>query len=592
MKKIICLFFALILVFPLVLPCLAANESDGGEIDNAFDISKTAIEDDFKYAFGGSLNILNYPADLSAGSVSDDDNVFLITCTEYKYSKNGFEMYFYFYNPTNKPLSTTSPNNKIQIKSNVLGDDFNKFDLEFVSSYKTNLITKWKIKDWKGKFQYKPSTNERHYEISGVELQTKNYTAATEYAVAQQYIFRENSKGFLTQQYTDSMIIKSDVMHTYYRYYTDDYNECVDLRSVVFNIPNDVIDEYGNLEKLRCEWEEVKCYPILVTNKPDIHNLFKNYVLNPKTNFGVSIYYDMFYAETETPTNTKWFNSSVGVKRQHHEWNSLKNYDFLGGSFLVPGEWESYQLLISSDEMMKYQDKLGWYDWNFQSIDKSNFGTNSKTFDVYTTKSLNHFYLPETNMLVFASTLFRLFNEDFGKTVTNYNALEKVTDSSFKLTDEKFAYQYNVLQDDVAKIKEFREEGKTMFILHYTVTDYQAHNVYFADETKDGDYAGLDDDQSSMIAEMVGIRNFDIIEGEFFKSGVRTVIPFVSSPSNAMTGITAPFVPRDPLEDFYRIIIIVLAIVLVCLIVSLVVKIYNYSKRKKREKKFDERFLK
>lgn len=149
-----------------------------------------------------------------------------------------YGLYVYIYNPRGLNLSTDSKSNKIQMAisydSEGKPNDYAKFDLEFCSRSKDsnykNLFCKFKVVDKKVKdttFAERVNSNERRYDISGIELMTYGSSGATEYYVGGTNTFTTGyAKGYgpdataestLTSKVKYLETVELEVKHTFYR---------------------------------------------------------------------------------------------------------------------------------------------------------------------------------------------------------------------------------------------------------------------------------------------------------------------------------------------------------------------------------------
>ncbi|MBR5123805.1 MAG: hypothetical protein IKU90_01630, partial [Clostridia bacterium] len=145
---------------------------------------------------GKPFDVRDYPFD-------ETGEVQVISLIEYCYSykanqRDNYGLYIYVYNPKGLNLSTDSKRNKIQmaVSYNAEGnpDDYEKFSLEYCSKVESgdykNLFYKYKVIDRKidGKtFDQRVNSNERRYDISGIELAVHGSGTATEYHVGTTY---------------------------------------------------------------------------------------------------------------------------------------------------------------------------------------------------------------------------------------------------------------------------------------------------------------------------------------------------------------------------------------------------------------------
>ena len=159
------------------------------------------------------------------------------------------------------------------------------------SNYK-NLFYKFKITDKEidGKtFAQRVNSNERRYDISGIELLTYGHTSAKEYKVGGTYIFTGYASGYGPEAGADSTLtsvvreletVSLDVRSTDYRTQSsqtgkDHQNQ---LSSVYFSVDNEILEKYGRLQKVKAEWYEYKTEPIITVSDKNIYDALSGYV--------------------------------------------------------------------------------------------------------------------------------------------------------------------------------------------------------------------------------------------------------------------------------------------------------------------------
>lgn len=253
--------------------------------ENSFDT--TNVLDDLL-----SSTIDGKPFDLKDYPYNENGTLRIVSLIEYCYSfksnmRANYGLYLLIYNPQALNLSTNSKQNKIQMAvsydKNGTPTRYEKFDLQFCSKssndYK-NLFYKYKIVDRKiadKTFAKRVNTNERRYDIAGIELVTYGDKNATEYGVGGTYTFTGYSEGYgpdanakstLNCVVQDLETLKLEVHHTSFRTNVsskgkDHYNE---VNSVYFSIPERIYQEYGKLQKIRAEWWEYKTKLAAITS--------------------------------------------------------------------------------------------------------------------------------------------------------------------------------------------------------------------------------------------------------------------------------------------------------------------------------------
>ena len=256
---------------------------------------------------------------------------------------------------------------------------------------------------------------------------------------------------------------------------------------------------------------------------------------------------------------------------------------FLGGAFYVEDSWsEPQEVVVKSETLMSHMNKYGWDDVNFEYIDKSNYGDNKKSFYVFNTNVKNAFLAPELALSLSANALFRgMLDNEYLEHPELFSPLKAVDPADVSLSDKDFSVKYLVHEDDVENIKNSLKEDETTYVLNYTITNYEVYD--------DVDYDDVDiediDESKSLIAEMTAIRSFDLIEGEFVKNGVHTILPFDADPTNFIPDITTPNRSKWEMPTW-------LLILIICVVTLIVLKIYKAYKKSSRERKFEKRYLK
>ena len=248
---------------------------------------------------GVPFNINDYPFD-------ERKEVQVINFVEYCYSykvnkRDNYGLYIYVYNPKGLNIVGDSKQNKIQMATSYNDDgtpnEYTKFNLQFCSKVESgdhkNLFYKFKVVDKEVNgttFLDRVSSNERRYDISGVELLTSGNKNATEYGIGGTYRFTGyvqgygpdgNAKSTLTCLVENLETLELSVRHTNFRTNVsslgpDHYNE---VNTVYFAVPEHIFLTYGNLQKIRAEWWEYKTKMAAVTSNYDYYeNTLLKYV--------------------------------------------------------------------------------------------------------------------------------------------------------------------------------------------------------------------------------------------------------------------------------------------------------------------------
>ena len=262
------------------------------ESEVAFD--STDVLDDLTSSTvnGEKFDLKNYPFD-------EEKQIQVLSFVEYCYSyranqRGNYGLYIYVYNPQGLNLDTDNKGNKIQmaVKYDNEGKpaDYAKLPLVFCgksedADYK-NLFYKFKVQDVAidGKtFEDRVNSNERRYDVSGIELVTYGANNATEYPVNGTYKFTGYAAGYGPDAGAKSTLESSveyletitlDVKHTFYRTQTSSkgagYQNQLD--TVYFAVPQRFFDTYGKLQRIKAEWYEYKTKDIVVTSNQEFYD--------------------------------------------------------------------------------------------------------------------------------------------------------------------------------------------------------------------------------------------------------------------------------------------------------------------------------
>ena len=301
-KKIIIFFLILLSLLSAVNIPVQAKADSGNAFDN------TNVLDDLRSS--ESFNILKYP-------FTESKDIQIINFVEYCYSfranmRDNYGLYVYIYNPKGLNLDTGNANfiqMAVSYDENGNPTDYEKFGLKFLSkaeesNYK-NLFYKFKVIDREingTTFFDRVNSNERRYDVSGIELLTYGKNLATEYNVAGSFRFTGYAKGYGSDEDADSTLncdvkeLETITLQTHSTYYrTGEYarNHKHDLTSVYFSVPNRFFETYGALQKIKAEWYEYQTTPIVITSNSAVYDLLYPYIgvnVNDNTNIPIQIY--------------------------------------------------------------------------------------------------------------------------------------------------------------------------------------------------------------------------------------------------------------------------------------------------------------
>lgn len=524
--------------------------------DAALEYDKTNALDDLRSSTvnGQAFKITDYP--FKSGSSPR-----LISFVEYCYSyranmQDNFGLYLYIYNPGGLNFNTSTLSNKVQMATSYNADgtpdDYSKFKLKFLN-YSTEanysrLFYKFKVIDDSGSILARVNSNERRYDISGIELVTQGQNNATEYKDGYTYKFTGYSSGYgsdisaastLSCAINELKTIELNVEKTSYRY-QNGISTARQIDSVYFAVDNDLIAEFGKLQRIKAEWYEYKTAPAIITSRLELYNALLPYlgvnIGKYNKDVGFKLYspswdialwtYNASYPTSDPQLNYAFYNKNKTVTAQEvtdyiYEFSrthagqklpirdgSLNKDLFLntvdtgrnrGYNCIEFDSDDSYDLLGA-----KYGDFFNWYlsiFYNFETADV-------KVNPIYEVKATD---LSGTNNTI--STKLLINESDVDSFKAYYEAAKKHKDP---VSGES--------------------KPQTVFLFRFANTEYSAESVTVDTDT----FISLADNKSTYKATQTVFFDFDIIQLTFNKKGLYTVIPVVMSPIDIINGFTPP----------------------------------------------------
>ena len=579
---------------------------------------------------GKPFDVRDYPLD-------ENGEVQVISFIEYCYSykanqRDNYGLYIYVYNPRGLNLSTDSKRNKIQmaVSYNAEGNAnaYEKFSLEFCSkvengTYK-NLFYKYKVIDRKidGKtFDQRVSSNERRYDVSGIELARHGSGTVTEYHVGTTYRFTGYAAGYGPDGNSPSTLacesekletISLSVKHTFYRSETSvlGAGHQNQLDTVYFTLPKSYIEEYGKLQRIKAEWYEYKTKDILVTSNAAFYNAAKSYVGVPLASIpnkygqypylediGYSIGVDtgkagdMYVAKWgwnlgegyfHVPTNVLYYMFYVSDIEEYDPYAKkvisggvesnvlyeyIRNYakTFENGRLPIKNGTISADLFESDiDESRKVDNENGKIQMGYSYYD---FDANLD-LQVLSSWSENDPSFWDNWLNFGLGAAFTGGPDETSRVVAPIQILQSDDlDGNNKTVSERLL----VNMQDVDSIQETYAKAtandEVVVLFRFATSDYLAHEATIIEP--DAGFLGADkkyENQAYIASESVFF-DFDIIQLTFNKEGIYTVIPVVSDPIDAIGDITPPVDLPGELE-WYQVVFALAMMVLLILVLA------------------------
>ncbi len=564
--------------------------------DELTKFDQTQIENDLKQLIDGS-GFMEY-------AYSSDSTV----------AEDYFGIYFYVYNPTEREVSTRAGANVVNmaVSYDAEGEptEYANCALTVLDCTDNHRFYKFKLTNSaaaydRAKAYASAHDGVRRYDIAGIQLwfagdanATDEFPLNTERGVT--YRCTGFGRGCGADKEAESTLqiatetlttIALDVHQTYYRMKNinqNGANHVNQITSVYFSIPKNYTQKYGDLFSVKCEWDERRTTPILVTNNQDRYRQFYQYRgqsdpdIGSKEKFGV---YDTWNGKAVVGTPASEWGWGYQITYDTHG-----NIEQVGGvavdSAMAPG-WVFYtdesnilEAQITSGEMLHYADANGYADYLFaDDVDSGRaYGQQEhifyadEPFDLLTFNSSadgwDKFALGWKQFWSFGKV-----NYDWGDGNTTVDPIKRVIDSDFDASDALAAENLLVHKLDFEDFKAYYDEQSPdhdVFLLRFAATDYYAAQCTVATAAEWWDisswFTGKIDRNSTYMARETVFLDFDIIHLGFGDRDNLTIIPVVADPIDIISGIDPPPV----LNTIDWIFIAVLGAVVVACVLGLV----------------------
>lgn len=638
-QRIFVCLIALVMVFGVVVSAAPDIAYAAG---SELNYDKTNVMDDLTSSTvnGQPFDVKDYPYD-------EDSQAQIVNFVEYCYSYKGnmqgnYGLYVYVYNPQGLNISTNSKSNKIQMAvsydSEGNPNDYAKFDLLFLSksedsNYK-NLFYKFKVVDREingTTFKDRVNSNERRYDVSGIELLTYGANNATEYPVNGTYKFTGYAAGYGPDAGAKSTLESSveyletitlDVKHTFYRTQTSSkgagYQNQLD--TVYFAVPQRFFDTYGKLQRIKAEWYEYKTKDIVVTSNQDFydkaypwigrqtgdfdqfgmteHNEEIHYALGQNAGDGgggmmiakwgwnlgsgylhvpaPALYY-LFKVDDIEEYDPYADIVSIGGVESNALYEYIRNYNKTFDSGTLPIKDGTISADLFADDIDDYrkmdtefgkiQQGYSYYDFD-ADVDLQKLTSWQETDPSFWENWVNWGLW---------DTIFGDIPQEESKTVS---PIYIVQESDLNGSDEEVAERLLINANDAQALRDYFRDARTVS----GNDDEEKQVVLFRFATTDYYSAAVDIMELRTIISDKHIRgqayrawesvffDFDIIQLTFNRDGVYTVIPVVSSPMDIVNAITPPVQMPDEIPWWQ----ILLAIVLIILLLIVLFPVLPY----------------
>lgn len=591
-KKIICVFFAVLLLVSSVPATVGAE-------DKIYPFDQIHVQKDLESIDG--FYYINYPYDPTG---FHSPQIFNVVEWAYSYRANmqdDYALYIYFYNPQALNIDATSNQNKVvmaveydnyPITQDSAPTAYETFDLAFCSrstgDYE-NLFYKFRVVDHKsadGKtILERVNSNGRRYDISEVLLKTVGQDNATAYGVGGTFYFTGYAAGYgsdanapstLNCEVLDLETVDLEVKSTYFRTQSSQLGKGHQnqLNTVYFGVPDELLDKYGKLQRVKAEWYEYKTKPIFITTNNAAYNNFKEYIgkyigesYNSDLEYGLGFGYKK-QAQTDTFSEGYNVRNKTGVEFEPVVSNYINTIYYIFQNDKI----EAGETVVTDKALKQYIKDYGSgtaqlpikdgtisADLFEDDIDENRkidneHGKIQKGFSYYEIDANDKFdMLSYDEAHSFWDKLFDygIFSKD--TTDDTYKALTPiyaVTAADLQKDADALSSSLLIDKTDVADFKAYaaaaEAKGQTTHLFRFAQTDYFAATGRTTTGKRDAVYGYAGKPNSAMWARQTVFFDFTVISLTFSKDGVYKVIPAVSSPIDIINDVTGSTNDKNP----------------------------------------------
>ena len=543
-------------------------------------------------------------------------------------NQNDYALYVYIYNPSGLLIDTNSAYNRLELAFGEENKHYDKYTLLFLSYSQQagyeGLFYKFKVyltDSQKNAALDRLSTEARIYTVVSMELsvggQITDYSVGydTDTKQGSVYTYTGYTLGYGSPQATESTLVCTvegfsdyltlDVEQTVYRPKGDYYNgEQSQLNSCWFTIPDEYIENFGDLSKIKYEWYEYVTKPILVTENAEIwrilDGLYGRDITELSTDYvalGAFGNYDSTWFGYQG--DASYWTSNLVLEGRYHkffDWehdasiilygsNDFDNFStvfYTGGKsyedYIVTAEelqekfLQNSQLLGDTSIVGKYASAL-FEDYVQKGRTRGyNIAENEQELDIYwntTTKGSFWQQLGE--------------GYDVDTTWDSVSAFHYVVKNDLSGSDEAVAERLYIAESDVPALRERFDiaqiEGETVVLFRYGSTNYYSMRVGQAYSSNADDYELVTEvlrqwsyqDYSAYMLQETVFLNFDIISLTFTNAeNVSTEIPAVMSPQDVFSDTDPPLEENYHYTPWWAYVIVVLAEIAVLLLLRLI----------------------
>ncbi|MDE7440061.1 MAG: hypothetical protein K2N23_06105 [Clostridia bacterium] len=551
---------------------------------------------DYPYSAGGSPQVIS----------------FIEFCYSSVYEKQSyFGLYIYVYNPARTAFNLTSEKNCIQIRTG--GDQSssfsNNYKLKYLNSGAEGLFLKFKIdltSVQKQGILSRVKSSERVYEVSGFQLMLDK--EVEEYSVGVTYRYSGYAEGCAPTAEQDCTLtyitdelekcLSLDVRSTAYRpegtngsAYRQDT-----LHSVYFSVPNEIIEECGEMTKVHAKWLNAYTAPMLITGDKEDYNYFYDRIGKEASGkYGFHTNQDgRFWGGFYFVKYSHGYNYADNVE------NIISNLRYV--FYAESGSADNYT--VPAEELVgnRKRGEKGWFETYTERFSSDSTELVDERFDSVLFEKVDDEYTEKT---------ISADDDDFKLTGVKYSSktlwqklyglsadvaftkeysicpIQEVTVDDIKRINDKTAFcnEFYIHEIDYDKfcdyVTEADERDETVYLFRYMQSEYFSAEQVVC-ELKQGLIRPIDGgipiwgtywaerNTNAFVCQTWVQLGFDIIDVTFKLKDVETVIPVVMSPIDIAPPLDHPVITTPDFE-FWRYGVAIIGALLGAVIVTVII---------------------
>lgn len=343
------------------------------------------------------------------------------------------------------------------------------------------------------------------------------------------------------------------------------------LASVYFAVPNEVVEQYGEMYAVHCTYLEAETDNIFVTGNTDVYNELRRHVgqdidgLDLRYGFGTNRRQDMLIITYSGSYNKKKLYNGIF---KHVTNSEIKTLHYV---LPVDGGMDEDD---SADDYVLQWDVLQEYMLDYSE------GKDDLLYNRYARELFRWVAEEETEVTIEADDEYDLtsigctwedfwngnFGQDTGGTI---NAIQEVTSCQSAAQVKADYYLDESCYDGFKEYYDAHSEDGTVYVFHFAMDDY-----YSVEATElDNENALYEMDSNAYLARQTVYLNFDVIDISMKQGEDVVVLGAAASPIDVIPNLTPPVetTPDGGLGDWiWDIIEAVIALVGILLIVAVI----------------------